>query len=556
MRRTLLSPGFGQSLGRPTGVDPDIAIAPDGGRIAYITVPPTGPSQLWVREVDQLQPVLIKTNSAARSPFFSPHGDWVGFFDGPVLKKVSAIGGGPVEIATVGATPRGATWLDTDAIIFATGNEAGLMEVSASGGEIRPVTTIDQSARGVLSHRWPEAIRGRSALLFTIYKGSIAESEVAVLDLQSKQQRILLTGASHAKYVPTGHLIYTVADSLRARAFDRDTLTVHGDPVPVLPNALTKLGGAISVATAEDGSVVYFTGGVAGSRSFSWLTADGGTTPLGMVSGPYVHPRISPDGSRFVYTRQDDDYDLWVYDFKRGISERLTYTPGADRDAAWSRDSNRIAYYSGAAEGGAGIFVIAADGTGRPERVTKGDHRPISWSSDDQRVVFVMVTGEGYTNDIAAVSVAGTHQISPLVATSANETLAEVSPTGQWLAYRSNEAGDNAIYVRPYAGGRRQRISADGGDQPFWARDGGTLFFRLGDQLMAVRNTLKPIESWLKPARVFDVALAQTDVPRNIDIAPDRRFLVVKEEGSPNAAREIVLVQNWFRELRRLAGDK
>ncbi len=130
--------------------------------------------------------------------------------------------------------------------------------------------------------------------------------------------------------------------------------------------------------------------------------------------------------------------------------------------------------------------------------------------------MFAIVSGVAGTNDIAAVSVAGTHQIASLLATSANETLAEVSPiTGQWLAYRSNEAGVNAIYVRPYAGGRRTRISADGGDQPFWARDGGTLFFRLGDQLMAVRNTLQPIESWLPPARVFDVAIAQTDVPLN-----------------------------------------
>jgi serine/threonine-protein kinase len=558
IRRTLLSPGFGQSLGRATGVDPDIDIARDGSRIAYITVPPVGTPQLWIRDLDQLQPVLIKTNSAARNPFFSPQGDWVGFVDGVTLKKVSATGGAPIPIATLGANPRGATWLDTDVIVFASGNDGalGLFEVPASGGEIRPITTIDQSSRGMLSHRWPEAIRGRNALLFTIWKGSITDSEIALLDLQSKKQRILLTGASHARYVPTGHLIYTIADTLRAQPFDLDTLTVHGAPVPVLPNALTKLSGATNVATAEDGSVVYFTGSMTeGRRSFHWLAPSGTATPLRVVNGPYLHPRLSPDGKRFVYTKQDEDYDLWMYDVKRGIPERLTDTPGADRDAAWSRDGTRIAFYSAGAAGGSGIFVIAADGTGTPKRLTTGEHRPISWSGNDQ-VVFVIVNGEGGTNDIAAVSVGGSHQIASLIATNANETLSEVSPDGQWLAYQSNEAGANAIYVRPYAGGRRRRISVDGGDQPFWATDGGTLYFRLGDQLMAVRNTLKPVDSWSEPERVFDLAIAQTDVPRNIDVGPDGNFLIVKEEGAPNAAREIVYVQNWFAELRRLVGKK
>jgi len=547
VKRVLLSPGFGQSLGRSTGVDGDLAIAPDGSRIAYVTVPPANTPQLWIRDLQQLAPVLVKTDAAARSPFFSPDGKWVAFFDGPVLKKVSVTGGATIPITGGLNTPRGGTWIDGDRIVVATD---GLKLVSAQGGDVQSLTHTAPGAEGPVSHRWPERLPGKNAVLFTIWKGTGQQSDIAILDVATKQWRVVLNGGTNARYANSGHLVYAAGGRLHAIRFDLASLAIAGKPAVLNADASIKLSGAAAAAAADDGSLVYFTGGGAAERSFYWIDARGNSSKAqGLPEGEVLHPRISPDGTRFIYTRQDGAYDLWVYDFKRGVSEKLTSSPDADRDAVWSPDGKWIAYFASGAPGGSGIFIMRADG-GEPRRLTMGDHRPTTWSADNKQVVFVIVPGERASNDIAAVNVEGEPKITVLLATSAAETLPAVSPNGRWMAYRSNEAGENAIYVKPYAGEGRRRISPGIGDQPFWGRD-GTLYYRVDNRLMAVRQTNGPVDTWSAPQMVFEFPMAVLDLPRNIDVDPDGRFLVLRQAEEDANSRELVLVENWLSELQR-----
>jgi serine/threonine-protein kinase len=545
VKRVLLSPGFGRSLERATAIDPDIAIARSGSHIAYVVVPPSNTPQLFIRDLRQLAPVQVKTEAAPRSPFFSPDGEWIAFFDGPTLKKVKVDGNAPVPIVNNLGTSRGGTWLDDDRIVFATD---GLRIVPAGGGSVQALTEAARGAEGQQSHRWPERLPGRNAVLFTIWKGTGQQADVAVLDLETKKWQVVINGGTNGRFVSSGHLLYGAAGRLHAVAFDLDTLTVVGKSVPIDAEVRMKLSGAVMAAAADDGSLVYFTGEATARRSFYWVDGKGNSTrAVGLPEGEVVHPRLSPDGSRLVYTRQDDEYDLWVYDFKRGTSERLTFLPEADRDAVWSPDGQRIAYFASGAPEGSGIVVISADG-GQPRRLTTGNHRPTSWSADGKQVVFVIVPGERATNDIAAVNVDGEPKIAVLLATGAAETLPAVSPKGQWMAYRSSEAGVNAIYVRPFAGGTRRRISPDVGDQPFWGAD-GTLYYRTGNRIMAVRNTSGPIDTWSAPALAFEFPISLVDLPRNVDVAPDGRFLVLRDENEEGNNRELVLVENWLSEV-------
>jgi serine/threonine-protein kinase len=200
---------------------PGVAITSDGSRIVY-----GGNNQLLVRPLDQLQPtVLSRLGEQPHSGFLSPDGQWVGFFDGvsnAPIKKVSITGGSPEPVCTAGeGIPSGATWGPGETIIFATyGASRGLQRVSASGGEPTAITTIDQS-RGEGAHLWPEFLPGGQAVLFTIMppipRGDAAQ--VAVLDLRTGTSKILI-GGSHARYAPSGHLVYGVSGTVHAVPFD------------------------------------------------------------------------------------------------------------------------------------------------------------------------------------------------------------------------------------------------------------------------------------------------------------------------------------------------
>src|SRR5205814_2382786 len=222
----------------PGGNDSDLAITPDGSRVVY-----QGNNQLLIRALDQLEPTVLSGLGTPRGVFISPDGQWVGFFDGvSLLKKVAITGGPAVTIARVdGVTPRGATWGPDGTIIFATGAlVTGLQRVSAAGGDPTVLTKPDR-ARGEGDHVLPEFLPGGNAVLFTITPaaGGIENAQVAVLDLQTGTSKVLIRGGSHAHYVPTGHLVYGVAGTLRAVAFDLGRLEVTGTAAPVLEGVVT-----------------------------------------------------------------------------------------------------------------------------------------------------------------------------------------------------------------------------------------------------------------------------------------------------------------------------
>ena len=464
-----------------SGTDRDLAITRDGTHVVYAG---DNGSALLVWALDQLEATRLTGLGAPRGPFISPDGQWIGFSDNEmVLKKVAVNGGPPVVLVPRIPGLRGASWGPDNAIVFATDDPAtGLQRIPAEGGA-PTVLTRPNRAGGEANHLWPEFLPDGQAVLFTItaIAGGPDTASVAVLDLRSGAQTTLIRGGRHAQYVRSGHLVYGAAGTLRAVPFDLTNRAVIGVPVPVVPEVVTSVDGATDAAVADDGTLVYVPGaGVAPERTLVWVDRQGREESLRAPARAYHYPRLSPDGRRVALDVRDQERDLWIWDFIRETPARVTFDSGLDESPVWTPDGLGLVFSSTRA-GAFNLFRQAVDGTGAVERLIESPNSqgPKAISPDATRIVFVEEfpkTG----SDLMMLTLDKQPHAEPLVRTTFDESNAEISPDGRWLAYQSNESGSNEVYVRPFpdVNGGRWQISTGGGQQPLWARSGEELFYR------------------------------------------------------------------------------
>ena len=452
-----------------------------------------GGAEILMRSLDQIEPIVL-ARGQVRGVFVAPDGQWVGFVDhNRTLKKVAITGGPPLTLTALDGGARGATWAPEDTIIFATNNLAtGLQRVSAAGGEPTVVTRPNRD-RGEADHLWPEILPGGRGVLFTVtaVSGGLDAAQIAVLDLDTGAQTIVLRGGSHAHYVSTGHLVYTAGGALRAVAFDLSRREVQGTPVSVLPRVMTTTYGAGDYAVAADGTLVYVDApGTASGASFGvdrtlvWVDRAGREEPLAAPPRAYRQPRLSPDGTRIAVCDQDQEQDTWIWDLPRATLTRLTSAPGVDWFPCGPRTAGALCSAPWATEAASSLSWMPADGTGKPERLTSGDlHYATGLSPDGTHVVFYQIT-QTARGDLLTMSLEGDHHVQPLLQTPFDEQEGTISPDGRWIAYESDSSGRPEVYVRPFpavAGGQWQ-VSTAGGRRPLWARDGQELFYLARDR--------------------------------------------------------------------------
>jgi serine/threonine-protein kinase len=558
-RLAILHPGPAMLFG---GTGSDVVVTPDGRRVAY-TAGDQGDPRLFLRALDQLAPTpLAPTVANPASIFGSPDGQWIGFGDQVdfTIKKVAVTGGPPLPIAKMTASSgmQGATWTPDGAVIFGT-NSTGLMRVTP-GGMAELLTKTDRE-KGEVAHRYPHMLPGGGALLFTISTSdSQADSmQIALLDLQSREQRVLVRGGGFPVYAASGHIVYGNNGTLRAVPFDLKRREVRGNPVAVIEGAVTKPSGAASFAISADGTLAYVAGATqAARRSLVWADRQGGEERVDVPPRSYAYARLSPDGTRIALDIRDDQNDVWTWDLARATLTRLTFNPGLDRGPIWTPDGRQIAF-SMVTAGAESVYVQAADGSGAPSRVTpeQGVFIPVSFSPDGKYLLLHASGTPPY--DLVIVDLEAKTPPKPLLAEPYSESNGVISPDGRWIAYQSNESGRDEIYVRPFpdVNTGRWQVSTSGGTRPLWNRNGRELFYYLPPGIvMSAAITPGSAFSAGTPTAVVKGAYLSPQTGRMYDVSPDgRRFLLIKEarpEGESPPPPQLIVVQNWTEELKRL----
>ncbi len=550
---------------------PVIAMSRDGSAFVYQTA-----DGWYLRSMGDLDARLIATSRGAgpvqssdTSPFFSPDGQWLAYWALPgELKKIALSGGPPIAICQAGL-PLGASWAPDNTILFA--HREGIMRVSANGGKPELVIRAGEAEQMYGPQLMPD---GRS-VLFSVTTNAGPDqwnlAHVVVQSLSSGQRTVVVKGGKEARYLPTGHLVYALRDTVLAIGFDADRLTTIGGAVPLFQGVQQVVGvnsAGANYAVSDQGALVYVAGG-SPSRSLVWVNRGGTVEPIASIPpGNYEEPRLSPDADRVLLTR---DRDIWIYELASGRSTRLT-RDGSSQMGVWDPTASRIAY-SSATSGNLEAWVAPADGTGQPRRLTSlgGQIHVDSWSADGKLLTFHRhATGTGVPVSTSAADSAATAFVLPMDGADPQPQRfledeigpegADFSPDGRYVTYLSIETGERETYVRPYPGPEgRVPVSVGGGREPMWGAN-GDLFYRSsnGERMFAVSAQTTPKLKIGTPVQLFQgpYYIPATGSPRpQYDVSADgQRFLMITAHKSNDAdARpRIVVVQNWFDELKRL----
>ncbi|HUV14682.1 MAG TPA: hypothetical protein VMY18_13645, partial [Acidobacteriota bacterium] len=259
---------------------------------------------------------------------------------------------------------------------------------------------------------------------------------------------------------------------------------------------------------------------------------------------PYGQPRLSPDGGMLAL---EIEGDIWMYDLVRGTTTRVTFDGGSR--PAWTPDGKRIVFTHST-----GLFIVPVDGSSEAEQVTEGEQYHSNAVSPDGQTLLLHAHNE--SEDALTLQLDGHSEPQSWLATAFSDVGTAFSPDGKWIVYVSDESGQSEIYVRPFPGpGGRTKVSTDGGNQPMW-KASGEIFYKQDDRMMAVQIQTEPELNMGRPRELFTGQYVYGNVGPfpSYDVTPDgQRFVMVKEGGKTGATRqEIILVLNWFEELKRL----
>jgi len=542
-----------------TSYNPPIALSPDGTLLAYVAAADGGEARIYLRPLDEFEAAPLTGTDGAESVFFSPDGDWIGFFAEGGLRKVPVAGGAPVSVCCVdgridGALG-GASW-GVQGTIVLTQPPRKLNQVPSGGGAAR---TVVANAPGLGEYLyWPQALTdGERAFVTTTTEDGPRPALVALESGDAQLIELENAPVGAVTYLPTGHLLYSRSSGLWVAPFDLGTLRRTGTPASVADRvfALSSAQAPTPVFTVSRSGTLAYLPGEASVQTFAldWVDVEGRKTEFLEAPAHFIYPRISPDGRRIAVTLvSEEGQDIWLIDRERG-SRTLFANEGQNMEPVWSPDGNRIAFASNRA-GSWSLYWKPADGSreAEPLLVRENVQFPTSWSPDGRFIAFYERAPE-VSSDVLVVDLEDELAVSSVVSSGATEHTPVFSPDGASLAYVSDETGREEIYLRPYPGpGGALVVSTDGGREPWWSADGTELYFRSGREMLvvAIRSELA-LE--IGTPRVMFRADFTTELGGGVGytVAADSGEFLMTRRGTP-VPSEIYVVMDWFAELERL----
>ncbi len=539
---------------------PTVALSPDGTRVVYVQAE-GNTTRLMVRALDKLEATPVANTAGAQGPFFSPDGQWIGYFAGGKLMKTSVNGGVPSAICDA-STSRGGAWGEDGSIVFAPTPGSPIMRVSSTGGTPQPVTSLD-TAKGENSHRWPKFLPGGKAILFaikTVKSATFDDAQIAVQELKGGEHRVVAEGGSDARYIPSGHLVYARAGSLQAMPFDLKELKATGPAATILEGVVWAQGtGGAQFSISGSGNLAYVAGGVKGqTQTIVWVDRKGTMRPTVIPQRPFFAFSLSPDGKRIAASIGAANDDVWISDIARGTLTRLTAETGNNDEPFWTPDGKRVVFYSDR-NNAQSLFWKLTDGTGPEEELLRvpGSHEvhASSFSPDGKWLVYTDVdpaTGR----DLWLLPVTGERKPQVFLRTPFNEQEGVISPDGKWISYTSNESGRDEVYVQPFPGpGGKVQVSTEGGEAAQWAHNGRELFYHNGSKMMVAAFTAAQGFTPQIPKLLFEGNSMES---LNYGVAPDdQQFAILRSSEQERTPRQLNVVVNWVEEMkRRVSGGR
>lgn len=533
-----------------------LAISPDGRRFAYNSF-----QGIYVRSLDQLESKLIPgTEPDLTSITFSPDGRSLAYWDPATLelKRVSIDGGTSIPIAGVPENPRGVSWEADNTLLF--GQPDGIHRVVANGGTPQRIISADADTVVYAPRLLPDG----DTVLYSLAPEPARNGDWSVVtqSLSTGERSVIIEHGFNARYLPTGHLIYASGSGLFGVTFDLERLAVLGAAVSLVQNVPSggfPTSAASQYGIADDGTLIYVTGGVVSGNAILWVDREGQEERLAIERSGYLHLRISPDGTRVLLVSRTPSEGLrtWIWDFERETRTILNIEASGvfgNFFPLWTPDSSRIVYANAKGE----LWVTSASNAAGSELLASGVAppgeivMPMFFTPSGTQLVFRTPRTTDRPNNIGMIRLDGESEPSWLLQGPYSQDLPTLSPDGRWMAYQSDESGVYEIYVRPFpnVNDNRVQVSNAGGIWPKWSPGGRELFYgepgRPG-QLIAVTvepdnatfsySDRKPLFEW----NYQNLYVWTYDVPLNGD-----RFLVLDE----NDPERIIIVQNWFEEVK------
>lgn len=505
--------------------------------------------------MNQLEAKPIPGTEGALNPVFSPDGQSVAYLTlGPTSLKVVSLAGSPPLTLVADSISQFALDWGPDGRLYFNLPDGRLVRIPAVGGKPEVVTTPATSA-GEVFHRWVDVLPSGRGALFTIWRG-FAEYDVGVTSFDTGESRVLFKGMM-ARYATSGHVVFVNADgALLARPFDAERLQVTGASMPLIKGvALDGSLGAFQFAISESGTLLYVPGEGGDKFQPVWVRRDGHEAPINAAFRTLCRClALSPDGKRIAVAHRGDTAnadDIWVYELDQAAFSRLTVDDSSDYRPFWSPDGRQIGFVSNRSKV-MSLYVVSQDRSGpatevasTPRSIWEGE-----WSADGNLIYREGTFGK---RDLWARLAPPGSPAEPFINSSFDELMPTFSPNGRWVAYVSNESGQDEVYVRRFrGGGGRWQISTGGGVEPVWAHSGRELFYRRSTrEMVAVRVRMDPSFEVGPQSVLFsgsDFPLA--DSHQGYDVSPDDQvFLMLKRVQGAQSAPLVVL--GWFEEIRQ-----
>ncbi|MCH7974503.1 MAG: serine/threonine-protein kinase, partial [Bacteroidetes bacterium] len=541
-----------------------LEISPNGEMLAFVAEDSSGEKSLWVRKLNALTAQKLNGTKGAYNPFWSTDSKYIAFFASGKLKKIIASGGPSITICKA-TTGRGGSWNKDNIIVFAPDQATGIFKVPAGGGEPKQITFLD-STKNENTHRWPYFLPdGKYFLFYSRTSGAgISENDMAYLSsLDGKELKKLFIVHSNLAFADN-KILFIQDNTLMSQSFDTDNLKLIGDAVPIEENLLftTRFNrGVFSVS--QNGILFYQRGNIAKGMQLAYYDRNGKQENILNKPGDYRDANLSPDETKIALTIYDENTrnrDIWIYNIKRKINTRFTFSIANDSDPIWSPDGKWIVFVSNRNNGNQNLYKKLSNGVGDARQLTNSKFNKgiFDWSSDNRYISYfrdnIKTKEDIYYLQVPDISDTIKSKPKVFLNSEFSEFGGFFSPDGKWLTYASDESGKFQVYVRPFPGpGSKWQISTFPPSFGFfgWATSGKEIYYR------SASNKIMSVE--VNPhGNVFEVGKANVlfDLPFSGQasfegVTKDNQHFLFRVPIQTNEVAPLTIVTNWNKKIQK-----